>query len=250
MMSTAHVPPSTSSLTASALNPESPDVSVLYAYGKEHVLALVRTLRLDQLSADVPSCPGWTVHGVVSHLAGIATDAIEGRLSGIPSDEQTAAQLATRRNTATAVVLREWERSASQFELVLAKMPSAPLPAAVDIAVHEQDIRGAVGLPGHRDNPIIGLSVHRVMNNWMAALDAAGLARPAVFTAAGDLLGGDPQSPIGWTTTPFEIFRTAFGRRNLAQFARDFEGADASMYLDQLVVFAVSAVAIVESPTS
>jgi hypothetical protein len=30
----------------------------------------------------VPACPGWTVHSVVSHLSGIAVDALAGRISG------------------------------------------------------------------------------------------------------------------------------------------------------------------------
>jgi uncharacterized protein (TIGR03083 family) len=239
-MSSKSTAPSPSSLNATVLDPAAPNVAALYAYGKEHVLALVRTLRSDQLVAPVPGCPGWTVHGVVSHLAGIATDAIEGRLAGIPDDAHTGAQVAQRADNPTSVVLREWERSASQFELVLNRMPSAPLPAAIDVAVHEQDIRGAVEMPGHRDNPVIHLVVTLMINGWCASLRDANLDVPAIFTANGDLIGGDRDSTIGWTTTEFEIFRTAFGRRSAAQFAANFEGADPLPYLARLVRFQVA----------
>ena len=87
--------------------------------------------------------------GISSPLAaGVAADALTGKLGGVPSDEQTAAQVEQRRGQPTTVVLREWERSASQFELVLTKAGPSILPAAIDVAVHEHDIRGALDLPG------------------------------------------------------------------------------------------------------
>jgi uncharacterized protein (TIGR03083 family) len=242
----AAVPPHPTSLSRAALDRSAPDVGALYRYGKEHVIELVQGLRTDQLVAPVPGCPGWTVHCVVSHLAGISADAIGGRLAGIPSEDQTARQVDERRHVPTSVVLREWERCASQFELVLSRLPNAPLPAAVDVSVHEQDIRGAVGLPGHRDNPVIELAVERLLGNWFQALTLNGHALPSVFTSDGDLIGGDPDSTVGWTTTVFEVFRTAFGRRSMAQFARHFEGAEPTTYLPLLLAFSVSSDDIVE----
>ena len=48
--------------------------------------------------------------------------------------------------------------------------------------------------------------------------------------------------PVRWTASLYEVFRTAFGRRSAAQFARAFEGADPEPYLDELLVFGITQV--------
>lgn len=60
--------------------------------------------------------------------------------------------MADRSDTQTSVVLREWERSSSQFEVLLTK-GGQRLPAEVlDVITCEHDIRAAVGMPGSRDD--------------------------------------------------------------------------------------------------
>jgi uncharacterized protein (TIGR03083 family) len=218
------------------------DVAALYREHRERVTAMVRPVPEVQLLEPCPACPGWSVHDVVSHLAGVATDAVEGRLGGPPSETQTAAQVEARRGRPTTVVLREWERSASQFELVLAKAGPALFPAAMDAAVHEQDIRGALGVPGERESETMTLAVERFLGNWFPKLASADLAAPAIVGPDGAVWHGDPASPVRWAASPYEVFRTVFGRRSAAQFARTFDGADPQPYLDALVVFGIAAV--------
>jgi uncharacterized protein (TIGR03083 family) len=216
------------------------DVGRLYRENRERVTDLVRPVPEAQLLQPCPACPGWTVHDVVSHLAGVATDAIAGKLGGIPSDEQTSTQVEERRGRPTTVVLREWERSASQFELVLTKAGPSILPAAIDVAVHEHDIRGALGLTGAHDSETIGVATDRVLSNWSRKLQSLDLAAPALVSPTGDVWRGDPRSPVRWRTTEYEAFRTAFGRRSSAQFARAFDGADPAPYLESLLVFGIT----------
>ena len=218
------------------------DVGRLYRENRERVIELVRPVPADRLREAAPACPGWTVHDVVSHLAGIAADAIAGKLGGIPSDAQTAEQVAARRGQPTTVVLREWERSASQFELVLSKTGPSILPAAIDVAVHEHDIRGALDLPGGHESETITLTVHRLLDRWIQSLPGRGVALPRVVDPSGTLLAGDPASTVRWAASPYEVFRTAFGRRSAAQFARGFEGADPDPYLAELLVFGITTV--------
>jgi uncharacterized protein (TIGR03083 family) len=218
------------------------DVGRLYRENRERVIDLVRPVPADRLLEPAPACPGWTVHDVVSHLAGIAADAIAGRLGGVPSDEQTAAQVAARCEQATNVVLREWERSASQFELVLSKTGPSILPAAIDVAVHEHDIRGALDLPGAHESETITLTVHRLLDRWMQSLPGRGVALPCVVEPSGTVLAGDPSSAVRWTASRYEVFRTAFGRRSAAQFARAFAGADPEPYLAGILVFGITPV--------
>lgn len=216
------------------------DVGRLYRANRERVTALVRPIPQARLAGPCPACPGWSVHDVVSHLAGIAADAIAGRLGGMPSDEQTATQVDQRRDQPTTVVLREWERSASQLELVLTKTGLALVPAAIDVAVHEHDIRGALDLAGDHSSDTITLAVTRTFDRWFPSLRTAGLVEPGVVAPDGTVVAGDPGSPVRWTATEYEVFRTAFGRRSVAQFARSFDGADPQPYLDALLVFGIT----------
>lgn len=221
---------------------EAIDVGRLYRENRDRVTALVRPVPQERLLEPVPACPGWTVHDVVSHLAGNATDAIAGRLGGPPSDEQTGAQVALRRGQPTTVVLREWERSASQFELVLTKAGPSILPAAIDVAVHEHDIRGALDLPGSHENETITITTRRMLDRWMRSLPSRDVPLPCVVDEAGTVLAGDPASTVRWRASEYEVFRTAFGRRSAAQFARAFDGADPEPYLADLLVFGITEV--------
>ncbi len=222
------------------------DVGRLYRYNRERVTALVRPVPQEQLLAACPACPGWSVHDVVAHLTGVASDAISGKLGGVPSPEQTAAQVDERRGTPTTVVLREWERSASQFELVLSKAGPSLLPAAIDVAVHEHDIRGALDLPGAHESDTISIAVARMLDRWLPTLRSRGLAPVTIVTPAGANIVGDPTSAVRWTATEFDIFRTAFGRRSAGQFARAFTGADPEPYLDALLVFGITPIDLVD----
>ncbi len=56
--------------------------------------ALVMSLGAQDLDAQVPACPAWTVKDVVAHLVATAEDVMAGRLADIPTDEFTADQVA------------------------------------------------------------------------------------------------------------------------------------------------------------
>ncbi len=41
------------------------------------------------LATNVPACPRWSVRDVLAHLATVAEDAVAGRLSPPPSEDET-----------------------------------------------------------------------------------------------------------------------------------------------------------------
>lgn len=213
------------------------DLGALYRQAREQVSELVRSLTPQQLEARVPSCPEWRVHDVVSHLAGVATDIINGRLQGLPAPEHTATQVEERAATPTSIVLRAWERDGSQLEALLAKSGYQVAPV-VDVTVHEHDIRGAVGLPGNRSGPLVDLAVRRALDHFVGKVDSAGLAPVGVRDADGTLIAGEAESSVGLQASRFELLRAIYGRRSRAQIERRFEGTDdAALYVDLLCVF-------------
>lgn len=223
------------------------DLGALYRQAREQVSALVRSLGPQQLETPVPSCPGWTVHDVVSHLAGVANDVITGRLTGIPTPEETAAQVAARSGTPTSIVLREWERTGSQLEVLLGKEGRFAEIPVVDATVHEQDIRGALGMPGNRTGELIDLTLRRPLELFVGKVDSSGLDPVEVTDDAGTHLAGPEDAPVVLRASRFELMRCVYGRRSASQIGRRFAGTDdPGAYVDLLVVFGPAATAIVE----
>ena len=125
-----------------------PALSQLYGQTQARVVALVTELDGRQVEAPVPACPDWRVRDVVAHLTAVSEDVLEGRLTGPPSDEQTAAQVARFRDRPLSEVLARWDELGPQFGQAIDGFDV--WPAVLDVATHEHDIRGAVGEPGAR----------------------------------------------------------------------------------------------------
>jgi len=117
------------------------DLAGMYRETRERLTDLVAGLDEAQLGTPVPACPGWSVADVVGHLAAIPEDALAGRLTGPPSEAQTAAQVARFRGRPVAQTLAGWADLGPRFEEIVAAFEV--FPAVIDVASHEQDIRGA-----------------------------------------------------------------------------------------------------------
>ncbi|MDR2988766.1 MAG: maleylpyruvate isomerase family mycothiol-dependent enzyme [Nocardiopsaceae bacterium] len=204
----------------------------LYRETRQRVASLVAGLTDSELGAPVPACPAWTVRDVVSHLAALAEDAVSGRLKGIPDDEFTAGQVGRLAGLPVADVLARWAASAAGFEKMIAA--SEVWPAVIDVASHEQDIRGAVGRPGERECAAVRACTPRLLD-WLA------LPMPVrIHTEDGEYLAGsgsDVPAELELTTSRFEAFRWRMGRRSRAQLAAMAWSADPAPVIDHLAVF-------------
>ena len=125
-----------------------PALSQLYGDSRARLLALVSGLDEKGLAAPVPACPGWRVRDVVAHLTAVGEDVLEGRLTGPPTDEQSAAQVARFVGRPFPEVLARWDELAPRFASAIDGFEV--WPAVLDVAAHEQDVRGALGGRGAR----------------------------------------------------------------------------------------------------
>ncbi len=216
------------------------DLAELYRGGQERVAGLVQELGPAEIAAPVPTCPGWTVRDVVAHLSGIAEDVVAGNTAGAMTDAWSAAQVARGRGRSVPDLLAGWAANLPGVEAFLTAHPRQ-WPAVIDIAAHEQDMRGAVSRPGARDNPII-----QAMTPVLLA--SVRVTRPLVIqTEHGETrVGPDSGTATVLSTTRFEAFRLRMGRRSKAQVARLDWSADPEPYLDRLFVFGPSRTDIVE----
>ena len=219
--------------------PAEPSLSQLYEKTQVRVVSLVVELDEQQVVAPVPACPGWRVRDVVAHLTAVGEDVLEGRLTGPPSDEQTAAQVARFTDRPLSEVLSRWRELTPQFGEAIDAF--GVWPAVLDVATHEHDIRGAVGAPGARDVDVVRLGADRLLT-WMQPPVPL---RVEVEDEAYDL-GPEGEATIVLRTGRFEALRWRMGRRSRAQLAALDWSGDPAPVLDHLVVFGPSPADIAE----
>jgi uncharacterized protein (TIGR03083 family) len=190
-----------------------------YRQLRTRVVDLVRGCDAAVLDSTPPATPEWRVRDVLAHLSGVCADIVNGNLDGVTTDPWTAAQVDARRDWPVDQLLDEWEEQGTKVEGVIRGVPDLPdwNTFLFDSATHEQDLRGALGAPGARDTePIASLVANMVEGiGQRLRADGAGSIR---FELGGELVvAGDGEPVTTVTTTGFELFRAATGRRSLAQ---------------------------------
>lgn len=211
----------------------------LYVESQQRIAELVSGIGEDLLMTPVPCCPAWSVRDAVGHLTAVAEDALNGRLTGPPTEKETAAQVERYAAFDADEVLVKWDELAAALGPQLAEERSWPL--YLDVLAHEHDIKGALGRPGNREDKGVLLASERLLR-W--------LRPPArLLVSSGELellLGPETGEPIALCTTPFDSFRWRLGRRSRRQLsALEWEG-DPTVLLDSLCAFGPSQTDIIE----
>jgi uncharacterized protein (TIGR03083 family) len=215
------------------------ELAGLYRETRERLTALVSGLDDAVLATPVPACPAWSVRDVLSHVAAIPQDALAGRLTGPPDEDETAAQVARLGGLDLAGILRLWQQHAPGFEDAVAALKV--WPAVIDVASHEQDIRAALRQPGARDCAAIQRCSHKLLG-W---LDPPVPVRVSVEDAE-YRIGPPGGAELKLTTTRYEAFRWRMGRRSRGQLAALDWSGDPAPVLGHLTVFGPAQRDIVE----
>lgn len=223
------------------------DLGAHYGFVRNRLTDLVGGLD-DPAAVPVPACPGWSVHDVIAHLTAVVEDVLAGKLTGPPSDEETARQVARRDGVATPMVLAEWADMAPTFESLLSEV--RVWPGFLDVLTHEHDVRGAVSAPAGRDSHEMVVASEWLLSRWEPAVPVrvkAGGRERTVGPATGP---GEKDSEDGaklaLTTTSFEAFRFRLGRRSPAQLrAMDWSG-DPTPVVERMTIFGPEPYDIIE----
>lgn len=117
-----------------------------YRDARLRVRDVAAALGNEQLQAQVPATPKWSVHELLAHLVGAAADAAGGRLNGASGDEWTARHVGERRHRPVDELLAEWHQVGPEVESSLAGQHFLGPGPAPDIICHEADLREALGL--------------------------------------------------------------------------------------------------------
>ena len=228
------------------------DTAAAYAETRGRLVELVRDCSEEELGRAVPACPLWSVADVIRHLTGVAEDYVAGDMrfdlnpvetwhtaTGAASgDAFTAGHITRRAGVTLEQVITDWGTATERLLPVLRGEAPAPqafpfieLAPVSDLAVHAQDVRGALARPGDRESAGVGIALASYAGGLGLRLSARGM--PALRIRYGDrerVVGGDVPAAT-WTGDRYEVFRALAGRRSRRQIqAMGWEG-DPSLYL-------------------
>jgi uncharacterized protein (TIGR03083 family) len=218
----------------------------VYAAGRGRITELVSGLSSDAAATRVPTCPEWSVHDVIAHLAGVCADVLAGRIEGVATDPWTAAQVDARRGRPLAQVLAEWAEAAPQVEAMAEHFPGrVGSQWVLDVTTHEHDIRDALGVHGAQGSSGVDVGVEFMVAGLAASVAGHGLRPLEVRTSDGrswmagtgepyegsaldalnealmgrSFLGGEGVETAGMVEVPsaFDLMRALTGRRSLEQ---------------------------------
>jgi len=202
----------------------------LYQQTKERMVGLVVGLDDAGLKAAVAACPGWSVRDVVAHMVAVAEDWVGGRLTGPPTDEETAAQIARFGDHDLAELLAAWTDAAAALDHMAES--AGVKPPLGDITSHEHDVRAAIGRPGARDSAAVWTSSDQLLANLRTPVPLLVTVEDGQY-----LSGSGDRAELRLRTTRFEGLRWRTGRRSRAQLAAMDWSADPTPVLDHLFLF-------------
>ncbi len=196
--------------------------SVDQYYGtRTRITELIESLPAAALATRVPACPLWTVHDVVSHLAGVAADYTAGNLEGAPQPPWTAVQVEARRNLPVQVILDEWAITGAALDQMILSGAAGDHPLIcnpyVDSGTHEADLHGALGTGERPPEELWLTTLAWVFQDPGPTDECPGTLTIHTPEASYTLGSGAPHAEV--RTTSYELFRGIFGRRSPAQIA-------------------------------
>jgi uncharacterized protein (TIGR03083 family) len=228
------------------------DHAAAYRSAHDRIVELAR----EGPEVPVPATPGWTVQDLVAHLGGLAADWAHGRLDGYASAAWTARHVSMRADWSLAAVIEEWAGNLSDVERVMADPHESGLPdplmtafgpvaaaawpdiIVTDIALHEHDIRSALGRPGARGSDAVRIALRSHVGLLRFIQAATGLP-PLRLVATDDDVSyavGREAPAVTLEASLYELFRATGGRRSLAQLAAMAWSPDPAGWLDHIVM--------------
>ncbi len=204
------------------------ELDTCYLDTARRVIALSGALSAADAERPVPSCPGWSVRDTVAHLAGLAEDVAAGAVDGYGSEPWTAEHIARAGGQPLATVLDRWERALAPLATRLADPAAAGLPRAIatlslfDLAVHEHDLRSALGQPGARDAAAAQFVTDAALRRLDRAFGQIAAPIEVVLDDGPHLLGASGSEPVAVDparveVATFDFWRATVGRRSRSQ---------------------------------
>jgi uncharacterized protein (TIGR03083 family) len=212
------------------------DLSATYRQSRERLTDLAADLTDADVNKIVLASPAWTVRDTYAHLVGAAADVVAGRVDGAGTDAWTAAQVAERGSVTLADQIEEWVGVGPDFEAAIERNPGNLWRFVGGTWLHEQDIRGTVGLRGLRHTDGCEVACGLVDAIGVRIADA-GLAPLTILTGDRRWVLGDGGGEVTLSIDAYELARAVGGRRSPAQMAAYDWSADPTPYVPLIATY-------------
>jgi uncharacterized protein (TIGR03083 family) len=201
-----------------------------WSRAQARVIALMEAATDEQVGRTVPACPDWTAKDLFAHMVGLGSDVVAGDEPDDHDPGWTAKQVDQRKDRSVADLVTEWRETAEPLREWMAEHGTRPLG---DVVIHEQDLRGALGVPGGQDTDGLAAIRDRFAPRVGARLPEGttlGLVGEA-WSWASD--GGDPEHADVVIAAPdFELARAVLARRSADQIRSWVRSGDVEPVLD------------------
>ena len=163
-------------------------------------------------------------------MVGLGSDVVADDEPDDHNPDWTAKQVEERKDASVDDLVTEWRETAEPLRAWMAEHGTRPLG---DVIIHEQDLRGALGVPGGQDTD--GLAAIR---DRFAPRVAGRLPEGTTLGLVGDSWswasdGGDPERADVVIAAPdFELARALLARRSAAQLRAWTRSGDVEPVLD------------------
>ncbi|MDT7554725.1 MAG: hypothetical protein QOI16_3261 [Pseudonocardiales bacterium] len=192
------------------------------------VIELVSAAPPEQAELRVPACPDWTVRDLFSHMVGLGVDVLAGDEPDDHNSVWTEAQVTKRRGLDIAALVAEWQTVTAPLQDWMVTRGTRPLG---DVIIHEQDLRGALGVPGGQDSGGVRAIRDRFLFRFAERLDEL---PPIALVAEGWqwASNGTPDAAEVVVAAPaFDIARALVTRRSERQLRAWTARGDIEPYL-------------------
>jgi uncharacterized protein (TIGR03083 family) len=201
-----------------------------WTQAQRRVIELVSGLPAERGARKVPACPDWTVRDLLSHMVGLGADVVAGDEPDDHNADWTSRQVETRRDRDVAALVAEWQAVAEPLRAWMRANTTRPLN---DVVIHEQDLRGALKMPGAQDTP--ALAAQRERYTGRIAPRFADL--PPIALVGDDgwawvSRGSVDDAAVVLQAPTFDLTRALATRRSAAQLRSWTVRGDVGPYLD------------------
>jgi hypothetical protein len=188
---------------------------------------LAASLGPSDLHRAVPACPAWTVSDLIAHVVSMPAAIGNGESPPGPVTDWLQSLVESRRDQTVGALTEEWLSLDSSISAIL-RGPGGVLFG--DLAVHEHDLRGAVGAADHGALEV-EVMLPRTLAGFAKPLRQAGLGSMAV--RHDDRVWRSHDAEPGWTleVTPWEATRAVNSRRTADELRALPHDGDVEPYL-------------------
>ncbi|MCO7219295.1 maleylpyruvate isomerase family mycothiol-dependent enzyme [Klenkia sp. PcliD-1-E] len=191
------------------------------------VVELVEGIPTADAARPVPACPAWSVRDLLAHVVGVSTDVLADREDDDHNPAWTQRHVDTRAGRDVPLLVAEWRANTAPLRAWMAEHGVRPL---ADVTIHEQDLRGALGVPGAHDTPAMVALRDRFADRVAEAAAEAGL--PPLRLEGSSWQHGPADAAVVVRAGDFDLARAVQARRSADQLRSWTARGDVEPYLD------------------